>query len=68
MRSGRDEVIRLAEITGETAQLCILLGNKYTVAYMQPGSRLFRMNPMTVDGKPIEGAKVRIPIIFNLPD
>jgi len=47
VRSGRDEVIRLAEITGETAQLCILLGNKYTVAYMQPGSRLFRISSET---------------------
>ena len=47
VRSGRDVVIRLAEITGETAQLCILLGNKYTVAYMQPGSRLFRISSET---------------------
>ncbi len=47
VRSGRDEVIRLAEVTGETAQLCILLGNKYTVAYMQPGSRLFRISSET---------------------
>ncbi len=47
VRKARDEVIRLAEITGETAQLCMLLGNKYTVAYMQPGSRLFRISSET---------------------
>lgn len=32
------------------------------------GSRFFKMNPKTIDGKPFEGAKVRIPIIFNLAD
>lgn len=47
VRNGRDEVVRLAEVTGETAQLCILLRNKYTVAYMQPGSRLFRISSET---------------------
>jgi len=47
VRTGRDEVIRLAEVTGETAQLCMLLGNKYTVAHMQPGSRLFRISSET---------------------
>ena len=45
VRNSRDEVIRLAEVTGETAQLCMLLRNKYTVAHMQPGSRLFRIVP-----------------------
>jgi DNA-binding IclR family transcriptional regulator len=47
VRNGRDEVIRLAETTGETAQLCMLLGNKYTVAHMQPGSNLFRISSET---------------------
>lgn len=47
LRSGRDEVIRLAETTGETTQLCMLFGNKYTVAHMQPGSRLFRISSET---------------------
>lgn len=44
VRSGRDEVIRLAETTGETTQLCMLLGDKYTVAHMHPGSNLFRLS------------------------
>ncbi len=47
VRNGRDEVIRLAETTGETAQLCMLIGNKYTVAHMQPGSNLFRISSET---------------------
>lgn len=29
-------------------------------------SRLFKMNPRTVDGESVEGARVRIPIAFNL--
>src|SRR5689334_13068723 len=29
VRLGRDEVIRLAQVSGETAQLCMLVGNKY---------------------------------------
>ena len=42
-RHGRDEAIRLSKVTGETTQICMLLGNKYTVAFMQPGSSLFRI-------------------------
>lgn len=30
-------------------------------------SRAFRMKPMTLDGKPVEGGAVRVPIRFNLP-
>lgn len=84
VREGRDEVIRLAETTGETAQLCMLLGNKYTVAHMQPGSNLFRISsetgvlipiPWTASGRVLLGGmaaeqvKSLIPESdFRLPD
>ena len=29
-------------------------------------ARYFKMSPRTVDGQVVEGAKVRIPIVFNL--
>jgi periplasmic protein TonB len=31
-------------------------------------ARLFKLNPRTVDGEAVEGAKVRIPLVFNLAD
>lgn len=43
-RLAREEVVRLAETTGETAQYCTLDGNKYTVMHMQTGNRLFRVS------------------------
>jgi protein TonB len=30
-------------------------------------SRLFRMRPQTRDGQPVGGAKITVPIVFNLP-
>lgn len=76
VRSGRDEVIRLAEVTGETAQLCILLGNKYTVAYMQPGARLFRISsetgvlvpiPWTASGRVLLGEMTEEQVLALIP-
>jgi protein TonB len=32
------------------------------------GARLFKLNPRTVDGEAVEGAKVRIPLVFSLAD
>jgi DNA-binding IclR family transcriptional regulator len=43
-RLGRDEVVAIAEQTGETAQLCMLRGNKYTVVHMQTGKKMFRIS------------------------
>lgn len=31
-------------------------------------SRLFKMRPVTQDGQPVGGARVRIPMVFRLPD
>ncbi len=37
-------LVRLAEETRETAQMCLLEGHKYTVAMMREGSRPFRIS------------------------
>ncbi len=44
MRESEDLLARLAEETRETAQMCLLEGNKYTVAMMREGSRAFRIS------------------------
>ena len=31
-------------------------------------SRLFKMKPQTRDGAPVDGASVRIPLVFKLPE
>lgn len=43
VRRAREYVARLTAETGETAQYCVLTGNKYTVVHMQPGQNVFRM-------------------------
>ncbi|MBW9065868.1 IclR family transcriptional regulator [Rhizobium herbae] len=44
MRESEDTLVRLAEETRETAQMCLLEGNKYTVAMMREGVRAFRIS------------------------
>lgn len=44
IRRAREEVDRLATKTGETAQFCMLHGNKYTVVHMHAGARPFRIS------------------------
>lgn len=44
MRESEDMLARLAEETRETAQMCLLEGNKYTVAMMREGVRAFRIS------------------------
>jgi len=60
IRRAREEVDRLATETGETAQFCMLYGNKYTVVHMHAGARPFRINsdigvgiplPVTASGR-----------------
>ena len=84
MRLGRDEVVKLSKHTGETTQLCMLVNNKYTVAFMNPGTSLFRISseigvlvpiPWTASGRLLLGrmndAEIRAlipPDDFVLPD
>lgn len=44
MRECRSYLDQLAEVTRETSQLCMLDGNKYTVAMMREGIRPFRIS------------------------
>jgi DNA-binding IclR family transcriptional regulator len=41
--AAQEEVRRLAALTGETAQYCMPIGNKYAVVSMQNSTRLFRI-------------------------
>lgn len=43
-RRARDEVDMLARETGETAEFCMLQGNRYTIVHMSPGARPFRIS------------------------
>jgi DNA-binding IclR family transcriptional regulator len=43
-RLAREQVIAIAEATGETAQYCMLHGNKYSVVHMQTGTKMFRIS------------------------
>jgi DNA-binding IclR family transcriptional regulator len=43
VRLGQEEVRRLAAMTGETAQYCMPVGDKYAVVSMQNSARLFRI-------------------------
>lgn len=44
MRECDASLVRLAQETRETAQMCLLEGHKYTVAMMREGSRPFRIS------------------------
>ncbi|QRM57589.1 IclR family transcriptional regulator [Sinorhizobium sp. BG8] len=44
MRECEEMLVRLSEQTRETAQMCLLEGNKYTVAMMREGVRAFRIS------------------------
>lgn len=53
MREGDALLLHLAEETRETAQLCVLEGNKYTVALMKEGIRPFRISSNVGEPVPI---------------
>lgn len=44
IRKARIEVAHLAETMGETAQFCMLEGDKYLVVLNEPGRRMFRIS------------------------
>ncbi|WP_102959393.1 IclR family transcriptional regulator [Mangrovicella endophytica] len=44
VRRGREAVDRLSRETGETAELCTLQNGRYTIIYMCPGTRPFRIS------------------------
>lgn len=75
-RLARDEVVRLAGETGETAEYCSLHGNKYTVVHMQPGRKVFRLTseigvavpiPWTASGRLLLGHMTRKDIEAFVP-
>lgn len=75
-RLAREEIIRLAEQTGETAQFSMLHGNKYTVVHMQPGRKVFRIAsevgmavpiPWTASGRLLVGRMTREEILRFIP-
>ena len=53
MRECERLLVQLAEETRETAQMCLLEGNKYTVAQMREGVRPFRISSNVGDPVPI---------------
>ena len=53
MRECDASLVRLAEETRETAQMCLLEGNKYTVAMMREGVRPFRISSSVGELVPI---------------
>jgi DNA-binding IclR family transcriptional regulator len=76
MRRARDEVDRLASEIGETFEFCTLQGNKYTIAYVQTGSRMFRISsevgvrlpiPWTASGRLLLAGMTREEIIALVP-
>jgi DNA-binding IclR family transcriptional regulator len=53
MREAEAILVHLSEETRETAQMCLLDGNKYTVATMREGARPFRISSTVGERVPI---------------
>jgi DNA-binding IclR family transcriptional regulator len=53
MRECEKSLLRITQETRETAQLCMLDGNKYTVALMKEGIRPFRISSNVGEAMPI---------------
>ncbi len=76
MRRAREEVDRLAREVGETFEFCTLQGNKYTIAYVRTGARMFRISsevgvrlpiPWTASGRLLLAGMTREEIIDLIP-
>jgi protein TonB len=65
--SGRAELVCTVQVTGSVAG-CTVASETGSYGFGAAALSLapyFRMKPRTVDGEPVEGAKVRIPVDFN---
>ncbi|MBO6716323.1 MAG: IclR family transcriptional regulator [Rhizobiaceae bacterium] len=70
-KRARLEVDRLAKETGETSEFCMLQSGRYTIMYMRPGNRPFRISsavglqipiPWTASGRLLLAGKSRAEI------
>ena len=77
MREADVLLLHLAEATRETAQLCMLAGNKYTVTQMKEGFRPFRISstigeqvplPWTASGRLLISHMSDVQIVDFIPD
>jgi DNA-binding IclR family transcriptional regulator len=68
MRECETMLTRLAEETRETAQMCLLEGNKYTVAMMREGVRPFRISSNVGDLVPLPWTASGRVLVSHLSD
>lgn len=70
-RSGRATISCTVKANGTVAGCSVVSEDPADMGFGDAAirlSKLFRMRPQTRDGQPVEGASVRIPIAFRLPE